>query len=390
MTHEIYMDHSATTPTRPEVVEAMQPYYTDTFGNASSVHAFGREARGALEEARRTVAAQIGADEGSIIFTSGGTESDNLALKGTAWAHGSGSGHIITSSIEHHAVLNTCGWLEDTGFDVTRLPVDENGLVSTEDLRDALRPETILVSIMLANNEVGVIQPIRELAEITHEADALFHTDAVQAVGKIPVDVGDLGVDLLAISGHKLYGPKGVGVLYRREGTRLEALQHGGHHEGNLRAGTENVPGAVGLAEAMRLACDEREEEMDRLSLLRDRLQSGIMEEIDDVILNGHASKRLPHLLNVSILGVEGESLLLSLDAEGVGVSTGSACTSGSLEPSHVLTAMDIPAEVAHGSLRFSLGRINDEKDVDYVVETLPEIVERLRGMSPTYHKRTQ
>ncbi|MFW6456715.1 MAG: cysteine desulfurase NifS [Planctomycetota bacterium] len=382
---QVYMDHSATTPTRPEVMEAMRPYHTETFGNASSVHSYGREARSALEEARESVASQMGVGRDSIIFTSGGTESDNLALKGAAWAHRESGRHIITTSIEHHAVLNTCEWLEDVGFDVTCLPVDENGLVSPDTLHDALRSDTILVSIMLANNEVGVLQPINQLAEIVHETGALFHTDAVQAVGKVPVEMSELDVDLMAISGHKFYGPKGVGVLYRCEGTRIEPLQHGGHHEGNLRAGTENVAGAVGLAEALRLACAEREAEAKRLSLLRDRLQSGIMEEIDDVILNGDAEKRLPHLLNISILGVEGESLLLGLDAEGIAVSTGSACSSGSLEPSHVLTAMDIPPEVAHGSLRFSLGRINDESDVDYVLDKLPDVVKRLRDMSPTY-----
>lgn len=385
MKRQVYMDHSATTPARPEVMEAMRPYHAETFGNASSVHSYGREARGALEEARETVASQMGVAKDSIIFTSGGTESDNLALKGAAWAHQKSGRHIITTSIEHHAVLNTCEWLEDMGFDVTYLSVDENGLVSPDALDDALRSDTILVSIMLANNEVGILQPIPQLAAITHENGALFHTDAVQAVGKVPVDVSELGVDLMAISGHKFYGPKGVGVLYRCEGTRIEPLQHGGHHEGNLRAGTENVAGAVGLAEALRLAYAERETEAERLSLLRDRLQDGIMEEIDDVILNGHAEKRLPHLLNISILGVEGESLLLSLDAEGIAVSTGSACSSGSLEPSHVLTAMDIPPEVAHGSLRFSLGRINDESDVDYVLDKLPDVVKRLRDMSPTY-----
>lgn len=387
MTRHVYMDHSATTPARDEVVETMEPYHGQTFGNASSVHAFGREARGVLEDARSTVASHVGAPDDAIIFTSGGTESDNLAVKGAAWALQNKGRHIITSSIEHHAVLNTCGWLENNGYEVTYLPVDENARISPDQLQDALRPETVLVSIMLANNEVGVIQPIRELTEIAHEAGALFHTDAVQAIGKIPVDVDDLGVDLMAISGHKFYGPKGTGVLYRREGTRIEPLQHGGHHEGNLRAGTENVAGAVGLSEALRLACAEREEEAQRLSTLRDQLQSGIMEEIDDVILNGHSIHRLPHLLNVSIRGVEGESLLLSLDAEGIAVSTGSACSSGSLEPSHVLTAMDIPAEVAHGSLRFSLGRINDQDDVEYVLEKLPDVVERLRGMSPTYQK---
>lgn len=389
MSRSVYMDHSATTPTREEVVEAMQPYFNETFGNASSVHRFGQKARAALEEARETIAGQIGASPEEIIFTSGGTESDNLALKGTAFARKKKGTHVITSTIEHHAVLNTCGWLEKNGFEVTRLPVDSQGRVEPADLRGALRDDTILVSIMLANNEVGVLQPVAELAAIAQEAGAVFHTDAVQAVGKIPVSVDGLGVDLMAISGHKFYGPKGVGVLYRRQGTRIQALQHGGHHENNLRAGTENVPGAVGMAEAMRLTCEERKEEAERLSGLRDRLQEGIMERIDDVQLNGHPTERLPHLLNVSILGIEGESMLLSLDAQGVAASTGSACTSGSLEPSHVLTSMDIPPEVAHGSLRFSLGRMNTEEDVDHVLEVLPQVVKRLRDMSPTYQKKT-
>jgi cysteine desulfurase len=387
MSRSVYMDHSATTPMRPEVAEVMEPYYTETFGNASSVHQFGQRSRAALEEARESVAGQIGASPGEIIFTSGGTESDNLALKGAAFARRKKGTHIVTSTIEHHAVLNTFGWLEKNGFEVTLLPVDHEGLVSPDDLRGAVRDETTLVSIMLANNEVGVLQPIAELAAIAQESGAVFHTDAVQAVGKIPVNVDGLGVDLLSISGHKFYGPKGIGVLYRREGTRIEALQHGGHHENNLRAGTENVPGAVGLAEAMRLACQERPEEAERLAALRDRLQDGIMGKLDDVRLNGHATERLPHLLNVSVLGIEGESMLLSLDAQGIAASTGSACTSGSLEPSHVLTAMDIPAEVAHGSLRFSLGRMNTEEDVDYVLDVLPTVVQRLRDMSPTYQK---
>jgi len=378
----IYMDHSATTPVRQEVVDAMVPYFTEEFGNASSVYGYGQRAHVALEQARRTVASLIGAEPEEIIFTSGGTESDNLAIKGVAAACAGGGGHIITSAIEHHAVLNTCHILEKQGFEVTELPVDEYGRVDPKELRRALRPDTVLVSVMMANNEVGTVQPIRELASIAAEASVPFHTDAVQAAGKIPVDVGKLGVDLLSISGHKFYGPKGVGALYVRAGTRMATIQHGGHHESGRRAGTENVPGIVGMARALELACAEMDSEATRLRGLTDRLQKGLAA-IDDHRLNGHPTERLPHLLNMTFVNVEGESMLLTLDALGVAVSTGSACTSGSLEPSHVLTAMGVPPEIAHGSLRFSLGRSNTQEDVDYVIEKLPAIVERFRSMSP-------
>jgi len=387
MSRRVYMDHSATTPMRREVVDAMAPYLSETYGNASSVHAFGREARCAVEGAREKVASLIGARPDEIIFTGGGTESDNLAVKGVALANQKRGRHVITCAVEHHAVLNPCAWLEKRGFEVTRLGVDGRGLVSAEELRHALRSDTTLVSIMLANNEVGVIEPIAQLAAVAHEAGALFHTDAVQACGKVPVSVEDLGVDLLTMSAHKFYGPKGVGALYRREGVRIEPMHHGGHHEKGLRPGTENVPGIVGLAAALELACAEMPKEAERLAALRDRLQEGIFERIEDVRLNGHPDKRLPHLLNVSVLGVEGESMLLALDANGIAVSTGSACTSGSLEPSHVLTAMGIPPEVAHGSLRFSLGLINTEQDVDYVLECIVPVVQRFREMSPTYRR---
>jgi cysteine desulfurase len=375
------MDHSATTPVREEVVEAMVPYFSEEFGNASSPHSFGQRARTALEEARATVAGHLGADPGEIILTSGGTESDNLAIKGIART--AGRGHIITSSIEHPAVLNTVATLEKEGFTATRLPVDEHGLVSPADLEDALREDTILISIMAANNEVGTIEPIAELAAIADRARVPFHTDAVQAVGKVPVSVDDWGVDLLSLSAHKFYGPKGVGALYVRSGTRIKSIQHGGHHEKNRRAGTENVPGAVGMATALELACGEMEAEAERLAALRDRLQAGLLETVPNSSLNGHPTERLPHLVNITFENVEGESLLLSLDAFGVGVSTGSACSSGSLEPSHVLLAMGVPAETAHGSLRFSLGRINTGEDIDYVLEKLPPVVERFRQMSP-------
>ncbi len=380
----VYCDHSATTPVREEVIEAMLPYFDEEFGNASSIHGFGQRAREAMETARDRIASCIGASPEEIVFTSGGTESNNLAIMGVADARGRGC--IITSAIEHHAVLNTCTSLEKDGLEVVLLPVDRRGLVNADDLRKAIREadgDVTLVTIMTANNEVGTIEPIRELAAVAAEADVPFHTDAVQALGKIPVNVDELGVDLLSASAHKFYGPKGVGFLYVRSGTRIEPTQHGGHHERSLRAGTENVPGIVGMARALELACDELGAEPARLHELRDRLQQGLMDTVEDHLLNGHPTLRLPHLLNMSFANVEGEAMLLSLDAVGVAASTGSACTSGTLEPSHVLTAMGIPPEIAHGSLRFSLGRINTADDVDYVLEKLPPIIERLREMSP-------
>ncbi|NLW50293.1 MAG: cysteine desulfurase NifS [Candidatus Brocadiaceae bacterium] len=377
----IYMDHSATTPVRPEVIEAMSPYFGDLFGNPSSVHTAGRRAHEALEAARGAVAAAIGAAPGEIIFTGSGTESDNLAIQGVAAA--TGKRHVITSAIEHQAVLNTCLALERRGFEVTRLPVDAFGRVSVRSLAEALRDDTCLVTIMLANNEVGTIQAIRELAARAAEAGVPFHTDAVQAVGKIPVDVDELGVHLLSLSAHKFYGPKGVGALYVRPGTRLHAVQHGGHHERGLRAGTENVAGIVGMARALDLAVAEMPVEAPRLRGLRDRLASILTKRVPECRLNGHPEHCLPHIANLSFENVEGESLLMSLDAFGIAVSTGSACTSGTLEPSHVLTSMGIPPEKSHGSLRFSLGRANTVEDVDYVIEKLPAIVERFRQMSP-------
>jgi len=386
MIKKIYMDHSATTPVREEVVAAMMPYFSKAYGNASSIHGFGQEAKSVLEESREKVADLIGACPEDIIFTGGGTESDNLAIKGALNARkAGGGGHIITSSVEHPAVLRPCEWLEKNGYELTRLPVDSKGLISPSDLESALREDTLLVSVMLANNEVGMLQPVAELAEVVAEHDAVFHTDAVQAVGKIPVDVESLGVDLLSFSAHKFYGPKGVGVLYRRSGVRMEPLQHGGHHENRLRAGTENVAGIVGLARAIELSCTEMATEKERLADMRDRLECGIKERIDDVRVNGAGAERLPHLLNVSIEGVEGESMLLMLDARGIAMSTGSACTSGTLEPSHVLTAIGVSPEVAHGSLRISMGYINTDSEVDYVLESLSDVVQKLREMSPTY-----
>lgn len=381
MTRRVYMDNSATTAVRQEVVDAMLPFFTERFGNASSAHGFGREANTALEDARAKIAAAIGARPAEIIFTSGGTESDNLAIKGVA--HRTGKGHIITSAIEHPAVLNTVATLEKQGFEVTHLPVDRYGMVGAADLDKALREDTILVSIMAANNEVGTILPIRELAAVADRANVPFHTDAVQALGKIPVNVDDWGVDMLSMSGHKFYGPKGIGALYVRAGTRLAKLQHGGHHEKNRRAGTENVPGAVGMATALELACAEMPQDAERLRVLRNRLSDALIERVPDAQLNGHPTRRLPHLVNMTFENVEGESVLLSLDAFGIAVSTGSACSSGSLEPSHVLLALGIPAEKAHGSIRFSLGRDNTAEDIAYVLEKLPPVIERLRAMSP-------
>ena len=381
----VYLDHSATTPVRKEVVEAMLPFYTETYGNASSVHKFGQNARKALEDARRQVARAIGASPEEVYFTSGGTESDNMAVKGAMRARRAKGTHFITSSIEHLAVLNCGKALEKQDFRVTYLPVDENGVVELDALEQAIDAETGLISVMLANNETGVIQPIPEIVEIAQRHDVPVHTDAVQALGKIPVNVDKLGVDLLSISGHKIYGPKGIGVLYMRKSTRIKPLLHGGHHERNKRPGTENVPSIVGLGKAVELAMDEMDEVSGRLKELRDRLEQGIRDNVENVYLNGHPEKRLPNVLNMSFEYVEGESLLLTLDHKGVAVSTGSACTSGSLEPSHVLKAMGMDPALSHGSLRFSLGRDNTAEQMDYVVECLGEVVERLRQMSPLY-----
>ena len=381
----IYLDHAATTPVREEVVEAITPCYRETFGNASSVHRFGKEANEILESSRRSVARAIGASPEEIYFTSGGTESDNLGVKGVMRANRDRGVHLITSSIEHLAVLNTAKALADEGYEVTFLPVDEHGRIDLDELEEAIGPETTLISIMRANNETGVLQPIAEVTEIAHEHDVLVHTDAVQAVGKIPVDVDELGVDLLSLSGHKIYGPKGVGALYVRKGTKFKPILHGGHHENGKRPGTENVPAIAGLGKAIELAVDELDDVSERMRRLRDRLEEGIRENVDEVYLNGHPEHRLPNLLNLSFRYVEGESLLLTLDTKGVAVSTGSACTSGSLEPSHVLDAMGMDPALAHGSLRFSLGRDNTEEQIDYVIDCMGEIVERLRQMSPLY-----
>lgn len=380
----IYMDSNATTPTDPRVVEAMLPYFDREFGNPSSAYSLAQKARAAMESARVVTGRALGCPPDAVVFTSGGSESDNIAIKGAAFARMPDRGHIITTRIEHHAVLTTCEYLErHLGFGVTYLPVDGSGLVDPADVERACRPDTFLISVMLANNEVGTIEPVAEIAAIARKRGILVHTDAVQAVGKIPVDVAALGVDLLALSGHKLYGPKGVGALYVRPGTRIHPLSHGGRHERGLRAGTENVPGIVGLGRAIELCLEEIGEEPARLRALVDRLEHGIVERVPDVVVNGRAAARLPGTLNVSFLYVEGESVVLALDMEGISVSTGSACTTDAVEPSHVLTAMGVQPNVAQGSVRMSLGRHNSDSDVDRVLEVVPGVVERLRSLSP-------
>lgn len=381
----VYFDHSATTPVRPEVAEEMLRFLSgDNFGNPTSLHYFGRIARNAVEEAREKVAAAIGADPREIVFTSGGTEADNMAIHGVAFNNANRGNHIITSAVEHHAVLNTVKALGKQGFTITILPVDQYGMVSVDDVANAITDKTILISIMHANNEVGTIMPIAEIGKLARERGIIFHTDAVQSFGKIPVNVDELGVDLLTLSGHKIYGPKGIGALYIRKGTRWkQTLFHGGAQERLRRAGTENVPGIVGLGRAAELAAAELQEESARLSVLRDKLIEGVKKRFSRVRLTGHPVMRLPNLASFCFEFIEGESMLLSLDMKGVAASSGSACTSGSLEPSHVLLAMGIPPEVAHGSIRLSLGRDNTEEDVDYFLEVMEPIVERLRAMSP-------
>jgi cysteine desulfurase len=379
----IYLDYAATTPTHPEVVKAMLPYFTDTFGNPSSIHSYGQEAKGAIEEARVKVANLINARDEEIVFTSGGTEADNFALKGVAFANENKGNHIITSSIEHHAVIEPCKFLERSGFSVTYLAVDGHGQIDPDDVRKAITDKTIIISVMYANNEVGTIEPITEIGKIAKEAGIYFHTDAVQAVGHIPVDVNELGVDLLSMSAHKLYGPKGIGALYIRKGTKLVAFMHGGEQERRRRASTENVSGIVGFAKAAELAQQEISEEEKRLTYLRDQLIKGLLKQIDHTRLNGHPIMRLPNNVNVSVDYIEGESMVLNLDLEGICASTGSACSSSSLEPSHVLLAMGLSHEQAHGSLRFTLGKWTTEEEICRVLEVLPRIVAKLRAMSP-------
>ncbi len=381
----IYLDYAATTPTDPEVVKAMLPYFGDSFANPSSAHSFGQEAREAIEAARNNVASILGANPAEIVFTSGGTESDNFAIKGIAYANRNRGNHIITSSIEHHAVTEPCHFLEKQGFDVTLLPVDRDGRVDPAGVAKAITDRTILISIMHANNEIGTIQPIAAIGKIARERGIYLHTDAVQTFGHIPFTVEDLKVDLLSLSAHKLYGPKGMGALYIRKGTRITPFMHGGEQENKRRASTHNVPGIVGLSRAAEVAREKMEEEVKTQTRLRNRLIEGILERIERSRLNGHPTERLPNNVNVSVEFVEGESMLLSLDMEGIACSTGSACSSGSLDPSHVLLAIGLNHQMAHGSLRFSLGRYTEEKDINRVLEVLPLVVERLRSMSPLY-----
>ena len=378
----IYLDHNATTPVRSEVFDVMEPFFKDRFGNASSIHRYGQDARAAVEEARARVAGLVNARPGEIYFTSGGTESDNLAIKGTAYARKAYGRHIITTNIEHSAVLNSCAFLEREGFEVTYLPVDEYGQVDPGQVEDALTDQTILVSIMHANNEIGTVQPVGEIGRIVRARGVCFHTDAVQSAGKLPVDVDAMGADLLSLSGHKIYGPKGVGAIYIRKGVEIEPTAHGGHHENDVRSGTENTVGIVGLGKAAELAAEERESEYRHLSEMRDALEARIRVEIEDARVNGHPQRRLPGTLNVSFPGAEGESLIMSLDLAGIAVSTGSACTSGAIEPSHVLLALGRDPRTALGSVRFSFGRDNSMEDVDCVMERLPGIVARLREVS--------
>ncbi len=380
----IYLDNAATTAVRKEVLDTMLPWFTEHYGNPSSIHSVGRDARRAVDAARKQVAAAIGAQPQEIYFTAGGSESDNWAIRCASEMLAAKGKHIITSSIEHHAVLHTCEYLEKKqGYRVTYLPVDEFGRVDPADVQKAIAPDTVLITIMAANNEIGTLQPVAEIAKIAKAAGVLFHTDAVQAIGAIPVDVNAWGVDMLSLSAHKFHGPKGVGVLYIRKGVRIHNLIYGGAQERNLRAGTENLASIVGLGKAIELAVAEQPAYAQRLTLLRDRLISGILASIPDVRLNGHATQRLPGNANVSVRYIEGESLLMRLDLAGVEASSGSACTSGSLDPSHVLLAIGLPHEIAHGSLRMTLGIGTTDADVDYVLDVLPGIVSTLRQMSP-------
>lgn len=380
---KVYLDNAATTALSPKVLEKMMPYLTDIYGNASSPHSFGQTARIGVEHAREQVARAINADPSEIVFTGCGTESDNTVLFGVAERYAKKGDHIITTNAEHHAILHSCAALEKKGIKVTYLPVDKDGLVTPEQVRDAITDKTILVSVMFANNEVGTIMPIPEIAAVCHEKGVLFHTDAVQAAGHIPIDVKAMGIDMLSISGHKFHGPKDVGVLYERKGIRLPSYIIGGEQEKGRRAGTENVAGIVGLGEALELAVTNMSETSARMTRMRDRLIEGIEATIPEVKLNGHRTKRLPNNVNFSIKYIEGESILLMLDMAGIAASSGSACTSGSLDPSHVLLALGLTHEVAHGSVRMTLGDDTTDEDIDYVLETLPKVAHRLRAMSP-------
>jgi cysteine desulfurase len=381
----IYMDHSATSPVDIEVFNAMKPYFVESYGNASTLYSLGREARRAMESSREKVASIIGANTDEIIFTSGGTESDNIAIKGTAYRFKRRGNHIITSNIEHPAVDETCKYLEKNGFEVTYLPVEKDGIVNSSDLEDAITDKTILITVMHANNEIGTIQPISEIGEIARENKIYFHADAVQSVGKIPVNVEELNVDMLSLSAHKLYGPKGVGALYIKKGVRVEPIIHGGGHEKGIRPGTENVAGIVGLGKACEIAENNLEEEAQYLTSMRDELIKRVLSEIDESYLNGHPTKRLPNNINFRFTGIEGESLVLHLDSKNIASSTGSACSSKKLEASHVLMALGLKEVQAHGSLRLTLGKENKVEDIDYVIESIKNAVDTLRKMSPLW-----
>jgi cysteine desulfurase len=381
----IYMDHSATSPVDPEVFEAMKPYFTEGFGNASTLYKLGRDAKMAMETARKQVTSLINAEPKEIIFTSGGTESDNIAIKGTVYRLKNKGNHIITSNIEHPAVTETCKYLEKNGFEVTYVPVDKEGLVHPEDVEKAITDKTVLITIMHANNEIGTIQPIAEIGKIAKEHGIYFHTDAVQSVGKIPVDVKAMNVDMLSLSSHKLYGPKGIGALYIKKGVRLEPIIHGGGHERGLRPGTENVPAIVGLGKACEISEKNLDKDMEHLKKLRDKLIDSVLEQNEEAYLNGHRTQRLPGNVNFRFTGIEGESLILHLDSKGIAASTGSACSSIKLEPSAVLMAIGLKEVEAHGSLRLSLGRENTEEDIDYTIKAIKEVVDTLRKMSPLW-----
>lgn len=385
MSDLIYLDHAATTAVHPDVLKEMLPYFTDKFGNPSSVYGFAANNKNKLTEARETIAGALGAKPEEIYFTAGGSESDNWALKCTAEAYGVHGGHIITTKIEHHAILHTCKYLQNRGYDVTYLDVDENGLVDLNTLEAAIRPDTFLISIMFANNEIGTIEPIKEIGEIAHRHGILFHTDAVQAFGQIPIHVDEMNIDMLSASGHKFNGPKGIGFLYIKKGLKLKSFIHGGQQERGRRAGTENVPGIVGIAKACEIAMAEMEERMKKETEIRDYLIERILKEIPYTRLNGHSKKRLPNNVNISFQFVEGESILIMLDVAGICASSGSACTSGSVDPSHVLLAIGLPHEIAHGSLRLTIGYENTKEEMDTVVDNLKRIITNLRNMSPLY-----
>lgn len=383
----IYMDHGATTPVKPEVLQEMLPYFTEKYGNPSSIYSIARDSKSAIDKAREKTAKVLNCSTDEIFFTGGGSEADNWALKGTAFANKDRGNHIITTSIEHHAMLHACQYLEKNGFEVTYLPVDEYGLIKVEDVKNAMTDKTILVSMMFANNEIGTIQHVSEIGKLCRERGVYFHTDAVQAVGNVHIDVKAMNIDMLSLSAHKFYGPKGVGALYIRKGVKIQPFIHGGGQEKSRRAGTENVPGIVGMGKAIELAGQNLENHMKKLESLRDRLINGLMERIPYTKLNGHPSRRLPGNANVSFRFIEGESLLLLLDGAGICASSGSACSSGSLDPSHVLLAIGLPHEIAHGSLRLTLGDSTSEEDIDFVIDKVEGFVKRLRDMSPLYEE---